>query len=48
MLDPSNPSGAVHVAGGHVPNDHAGRGATEFTAPNKSSDRGAGRPVFRQ
>ena len=56
MRDPPNPSGAIHVAGGHVPDDHAGRvankfcacDATEFTVPNKSSDRCAGRRVFRQ
>jgi hypothetical protein len=56
MHDPSNPSGAIHVAGGHVPNDHDCRvanefcanGATEFNATNRYSDRCASRPVLRQ
>jgi len=56
MHDPSNPSGAIHIAGGHVPNDHDCRvanefcanGATEFNATNRYSDRCASRPVLRQ
>jgi hypothetical protein len=54
MLDPPNASGAIHVAGGHVPNDHAGRvayelcacSAIEFNAPTRYSDRCASRPVL--